>query len=377
MSAGVLIAGGGLAAQRCAEALRQGGYDGPVRLVSAETARAVRPSAALQGVPRRRAGRGRARAATRPAGTPSRASSSSSARRRAGLDPDARRLATASGAAFPTSSSSSRPAAAPAASPARTSTPTSTRSARSDDAARLRAALRPGRPSGRARRGPDRPGGRGHRRALAAPASCSSRPSGSRSGAPCTRTSASLARRPAARRGDRGPPRRPRDARSPRPATGSRPCAWRTATSVELDELLVAIGVQPNDDWLPAPLAELTARPEIHAAGDVAGGDHWELAAHQGRAAAHAILGREPRPAAAHQLVERRARRPAAGAREARPGADALRDRRRSRRSRSFTAVAQPRGRARGRPGRRPPARACRVCADCCNPPHHAPKEAA
>ena len=36
MSDGVLIVGGGLAGQRCAEALRQGGYDGPVRIVSAE-----------------------------------------------------------------------------------------------------------------------------------------------------------------------------------------------------------------------------------------------------------------------------------------------------------------------------------------------------
>ena len=33
---GVLIVGGGLAAQRCAEALRRRGYDGPVRIVCAE-----------------------------------------------------------------------------------------------------------------------------------------------------------------------------------------------------------------------------------------------------------------------------------------------------------------------------------------------------
>ena len=37
MSAGIVIAGGGLAAQRCVEALRQGGYDGRVQIVSAET----------------------------------------------------------------------------------------------------------------------------------------------------------------------------------------------------------------------------------------------------------------------------------------------------------------------------------------------------
>ncbi len=36
MSAGVLIVGGGLAAQRCAEALRRGQYDGPIRMICAE-----------------------------------------------------------------------------------------------------------------------------------------------------------------------------------------------------------------------------------------------------------------------------------------------------------------------------------------------------
>ena len=35
--AGVLIVGGGLAAQRCAEALRRRGYDGPVRMACAES----------------------------------------------------------------------------------------------------------------------------------------------------------------------------------------------------------------------------------------------------------------------------------------------------------------------------------------------------
>ena len=62
-------------------------------------------------------------------------------------------------------------------------------------------------------------------------------------------------------------------------------------TRVELDALLVAIGVTPEVAWLGAPLGDLLARPEIHAAGDLAGGDHWEAAAHQGRAAARAILG--------------------------------------------------------------------------------------
>jgi len=65
---------------------------------------------------------------------------------------------------------------------------------------------------------------------------------------------------------------------------------------VELDEMLVAIGVIPNSDWLPDEIGALTLRPDIHGAGDVAGGDHWELAAHQGKAVAHAILGREAAP---------------------------------------------------------------------------------
>ncbi len=65
---------------------------------------------------------------------------------------------------------------------------------------------------------------------------------------------------------------------------------------VELDEMLVAIGVIPNSEWLPDELALLAARPDIHAAGDVAGGDHWELAGHQGKAAAKAILGQAPAP---------------------------------------------------------------------------------
>ena len=36
MSPGVVIAGGGLAAQRCAETLRRSGYDGRIRMVCAE-----------------------------------------------------------------------------------------------------------------------------------------------------------------------------------------------------------------------------------------------------------------------------------------------------------------------------------------------------
>jgi len=85
-------------------------------------------------------------------------------------------------------------------------------------------------------------------------------------------------------------------------STGSRLEALQLTdgTRVELDLLLVAIGVTPQVEWLGAPLDELLERPEIHAAGDLAGGDHWEAAAHQGRATARAILGLDP---AAPQLT--------------------------------------------------------------------------
>ncbi len=67
-------------------------------------------------------------------------------------------------------------------------------------------------------------------------------------------------------------------------------------TRVDVDVLLVGIGVMPNTEWLPAPVTDLVQRPEIHAAGDVAGGDHWEAAGHQGRTVAKAILGDDPGP---------------------------------------------------------------------------------
>ncbi|CAB4880885.1 unannotated protein [freshwater metagenome] len=65
-------------------------------------------------------------------------------------------------------------------------------------------------------------------------------------------------------------------------------------TAVETDELLVAIGVVPNIEWLGDDPEAVLARPEIHVAGDLAGGDHWELAASQGRAVAKAIVQAEP-----------------------------------------------------------------------------------
>jgi 3-phenylpropionate/trans-cinnamate dioxygenase ferredoxin reductase subunit len=60
--------------------------------------------------------------------------------------------------------------------------------------------------------------------------------------------------------------------------------------------VLVAIGVMPNREWLDDDAQAVLARPEILAVGDLAGGDHWELAVHQGRAAARTILGAPPAP---------------------------------------------------------------------------------
>ena len=113
---------------------------------------------------------------------------------------------------------------------------------------------------------------------------------------------------------------------------------------LETDQLLVAIGVEPNDGWLGAPLHELTARPEIHAAGDVAGGDHWERAAWDGRATAATILGRPATPppptgwwSDIHGVRLQGIGDPA--------GADAL-EIEGDRDAASFTAVARRRGRA-------------------------------
>lgn len=294
MSRGVLIAGGGLAAQRCAEALRKGGYAGPVRLVSAETTapydRPPLSKAFLAG------DQAAGELSLRPGGWHAEHGVELILGEAAAeLDPGARRLTTASGAAFTYDqlviATGSRARSLPGA-----GVHANVHALRTlEDATRLRAALRPGTrlavlgagligqevAATAARAGVDvvlveaerLPLGRALHPRLASWLVDLQRAEGVevRLGARVT----TLA------------------------ATGDRLQALRLAdgTSVELDELLVAIGVAPNDDWLPAPLADLTARPEIHAAGDVAGGDHWELAAHQGRAAAHAILGLEPRPA--------------------------------------------------------------------------------
>ncbi len=68
-------------------------------------------------------------------------------------------------------------------------------------------------------------------------------------------------------------------------------------TRVELDALLVAIGIVPATDWVGSDVRDFEAHPNIHVAGDAAGGNHWEQATHSGKAVANAILGKDPVPA--------------------------------------------------------------------------------
>ena len=73
------------------------------------------------------------------------------------------------------------------------------------------------------------------------------------------------------------------------------------ARAVEVDVVLVGVGVVPETRWLAgSPLAgdgvpvddgARTVVPHVYAAGDVAHGHHWEPAARMGAAAARSILG--------------------------------------------------------------------------------------
>jgi len=75
-------------------------------------------------------------------------------------------------------------------------------------------------------------------------------------------------------------------------------------TALACDDLLVGIGVRADTAWLasaglpadglPVDARGATALPGVFAAGDVARGDHWEAAVAQGVAAAHGMLGLDP-----------------------------------------------------------------------------------
>jgi NADPH-dependent 2,4-dienoyl-CoA reductase/sulfur reductase-like enzyme len=60
------------------------------------------------------------------------------------------------------------------------------------------------------------------------------------------------------------------------------------------DHVVVGVGVDPDVGWLAGSRLELGRTPGVFAAGDVTGGGHWESAARQGAAAARAMLGLEP-----------------------------------------------------------------------------------
>jgi 3-phenylpropionate/trans-cinnamate dioxygenase ferredoxin reductase subunit len=76
---------------------------------------------------------------------------------------------------------------------------------------------------------------------------------------------------------------------------------------VPCDHVVVGIGVRPATAWalrerLVAGPDGRTALPGVFAAGDAAGGAHWDAAGRQGAAAGRAMLGRPPAAAAATVL---------------------------------------------------------------------------
>jgi 3-phenylpropionate/trans-cinnamate dioxygenase ferredoxin reductase component len=74
-------------------------------------------------------------------------------------------------------------------------------------------------------------------------------------------------------------------------ATGSDRVEYLTLSDrrhLACDHVVVGIGVDPDLDWLGGALPDA---PDVFAAGDVTGGGHWESAARQGAAAARAMLG--------------------------------------------------------------------------------------
>jgi NADPH-dependent 2,4-dienoyl-CoA reductase/sulfur reductase-like enzyme len=73
-------------------------------------------------------------------------------------------------------------------------------------------------------------------------------------------------------------------------------------TTVEPDLVLVAVGVRPATAWTPWPAgiptdaAGKAPQADVYAAGDATGSAHWEAAVHQGRNAAFAMLGLAHKP---------------------------------------------------------------------------------
>jgi NADPH-dependent 2,4-dienoyl-CoA reductase/sulfur reductase-like enzyme len=78
-------------------------------------------------------------------------------------------------------------------------------------------------------------------------------------------------------------------------------------TRIPCAHVLVGVGVRPAIDWtgldrLATDDRGRTALPHVFAAGDATGGGHWEAAARDGAAVAGALLGRPARPPAPSQF---------------------------------------------------------------------------
>jgi NADPH-dependent 2,4-dienoyl-CoA reductase/sulfur reductase-like enzyme len=280
----VVLAGGGLAAQRCAEALRAHGHDGPITMLAAE------PHAPYDRPPLSKAvlAGERPTLALRPPdwhaehgvdlrlGTPA-----------TGLDPDRRRVRVAGGEELPYDRLLIATGARPVELPGLTA-PTNTQSFRTlEDALALNEALRPG-----LRLAVLGAGLIGQELASAAVAR----------GARVTLIDARLAPFDALLGPGAGPllaglhGRAGVDLR-----LGHRLAAVRSAgsaavalvlddgTAVACDRVVVAVGVRPDVAWAGlaagAPLP-----PHVLLAGDAAGTGHWEAAARQGAAAGRAML---------------------------------------------------------------------------------------
>ena len=74
---------------------------------------------------------------------------------------------------------------------------------------------------------------------------------------------------------------------------------------IATDHVVEAVGVRPSTGWLAGSgldprgvPAGRTALPHVFAAGDVTGGGHWDAAARQGAGVARALLGLAPSPPA-------------------------------------------------------------------------------
>ncbi|MGZ4268509.1 MAG: NAD(P)/FAD-dependent oxidoreductase [Solirubrobacteraceae bacterium] len=304
MGPGVVIAGAGLAAQRCCAALRTRGWDGPITLVGDEPhAPYDRPplsKAVLAGdaAPASTALRPRAwydeHAVQLRLGTAA-----------TGLDPATRTLLLADGARLPYEHLVVATGGAPVVLPALRGRDGVRVLRTLDDALALRAALEPG-----VRLGVVGAGLVGlevaatARRAGAVVTVVEAAPAplaavlGTRIGgwltALHTRAGVEIAC---------GAPLEALHTRA-----GAHELVLADGRRVACDVVLAAVGMRPATGWLagcglgPGAIATdaagRTALPGVYAAGDAAGAGHWEAAARQGAAVAAAILGQAPAPAA-------------------------------------------------------------------------------